>query len=74
MSRQIYCKLGECGEAKQGGNHSYEVIDLEIGEDTWLKKWRHDRNRLAEKEKNASSSKEGGRKVCAQQRMCMYRA
>lgn len=35
MSRQIYYKLGECWEAKQGGNYSYEVIEIEIGEDAW---------------------------------------
>lgn len=37
------------------------------------RKWRHDRNSLAEKEKKASSCKGSGRKVCAQQRMCICR-
>lgn len=35
MSRQIYYKLGELWEAKQGENYSYGVIEIEIGEDAW---------------------------------------
>lgn len=71
MPRQIYYKLGECWEAKQGENYSQEAIEIEIGEGAWQGKG--DMTETVQQRKRKRHQAAKGRKVCAQQRMCICR-